>query len=51
MQTSKNIGMCTMNDSLIDFVKRDLVEPKEAYMKAVDKSGMKTALAQLGHNI
>jgi twitching motility protein PilT len=51
MQTSRNIGMCTMNDSLLDLVKRDLVEPKEAYMKAVDKTGIKTGLAQLGHQV
>ena len=37
MQTSKRIGMITMNDTLLDLVERKLVEPKEAYMRAVDK--------------
>ena len=40
MQTSRNIGMVTMNDSLFALVQKKLVEPKEAYVKAVDKSGL-----------
>ncbi len=40
MQTSKNVGMVTMNDSLFALVQKKLVEPKEAYLKAVDKSGL-----------
>ena len=40
MQTSKNVGMVTMNDSLFTLVQKKLVEPKEAYIKAVDKSGL-----------
>src|SRR5690606_26140605 len=31
MQTSKAKGMCTLNDSLLDLVKKGLVEPAEAY--------------------
>jgi twitching motility protein PilT len=40
MQTSKKAGMTTMNDSLFSLVKQGLVEPKEAWMKSVDKSGL-----------
>lgn len=40
MQTSKNAGMVTMNDSLFSLVQRKLVDPKEAWLKAVDKSGL-----------
>ncbi|MDB4943111.1 MAG: Twitching motility protein PilT [Labilithrix sp.] len=40
MQTSKNMGMVTMNDSLFSLVQKKLVEPKEAYIKAVDKAGL-----------
>jgi twitching motility protein PilT len=40
MQTSKNVGMVTMNDSLFALVQKKLVEPKEAYIKAVDKNGL-----------
>ena len=40
MQTSKGKGMVTMNDSLFKLVKAGVVEPKEAWMKAVDKNGL-----------
>ncbi|MBX3186090.1 MAG: type IV pilus twitching motility protein PilT [Labilithrix sp.] len=40
MQTSKQLGMVTMNDSLFALVQKKLVEPKEAWMKAVDKNGL-----------
>lgn len=40
IQTSKKQGMCLMNDSLLDLVKRKVVEPEEAYSKAVDKTGL-----------
>ncbi len=39
MQTSKRLGMTTLNDALIDLVDQKLVEPKEAYMKCVEKTG------------
>ena len=40
MQTSKGQGMVTMNDSLLALVQKKLVEPKEAWMKSVDKAGL-----------
>ena len=40
MQTSKRQGMTTMNDSLLAHVKDKKVEPKEAWMKATDKTGL-----------
>jgi twitching motility protein PilT len=39
MQTSRRLGMTTLNDALIAFVDSGEVEPKEAYMKAVEKMG------------
>ncbi len=48
MQTSKNQGMTTMTDSLIDLVKRKVVDPKEAYYKAVNKTEIKGLLQKLG---
>ena len=47
MQTSRKQGMVLMNESLTDLVKRKVVEPQEAYAKAVDKAGL---LAQLRKN-
>jgi twitching motility protein PilT len=40
LQTQKQLGMCTLNDSLLELVKRHQVKPKEAYIKAVDKQGL-----------
>jgi twitching motility protein PilT len=40
MQTGKRYGMCLMNDSFTDLVKRKIVEPQEAYAKALDKTGL-----------
>ncbi len=40
MQTSRKIGMITMNESLFQLVKDKKVEPKEAWMKSVDKQGL-----------
>jgi len=46
MQTSRKAGMSLMTDSLFDLVKRDIVTPEEAWVKASDK----TALAALFKN-
>jgi twitching motility protein PilT len=40
MQTGKKYGMCLMNESFSDLVKRKVVEPQEAYAKALDKPGL-----------
>jgi twitching motility protein PilT len=48
MQTSKAQGMITMNDALFALVQRNLVEPKEAYLKAVDKTGLVTMFKNAG---
>jgi twitching motility protein PilT len=47
MQSGKKLGMCLMNDSFLDLVKKNLVKPEDAYAKAVDKSGL---LAQFKRN-
>ncbi len=40
MQIGKSIGMVTMNDSILEFVKSGRVDPHEGYVKAVDKVGL-----------
>ncbi len=40
LQTSKAQGMALLNDSLLELVKQEVVDPKEAYLKAVDKPGL-----------
>jgi twitching motility protein PilT len=47
MQTSRKHGMVLMTESLLDLVKRRVVEPQEAWAKAVDKAGL---LAQFRKN-
>jgi len=48
MQTSKRLGMITMNDTLLGLVEEKLVEPKEAYMKSVDKASFLNSLKAKG---
>jgi twitching motility protein PilT len=44
MQTNRKAGMVTLNDALMELVDAKQVEPKEAYMKAVEKAGFAAAL-------
>lgn len=48
MQTSKNIGMRMMNDSLFDLVKAGKVEADEALSKSNEKGTLMTMLRQAG---
>jgi twitching motility protein PilT len=43
IQTGRKFGMCLMNDSLLDAVRKKVVEPQEAYAKAIDKAGLLSA--------
>jgi twitching motility protein PilT len=38
IQTNRGLGMMTLNDSLIDLVRRKLVDPKEASLLSVNKT-------------
>jgi twitching motility protein PilT len=40
LQTGKNLGMCTMNDSFLELVRQKKVAPEEAYDRAIDKAGL-----------
>jgi len=51
MQTGKGAGMQTMNDALFDLVKKKLVEPQEAYSKAVQKAELKQMLERGGFKL
>jgi twitching motility protein PilT len=48
MQTGKKYGMCQMNDNFIELVKQKVVEPQEAYAKAMDKAGLLSAFKKNG---
>jgi twitching motility protein PilT len=51
LQTSRRLGMVTMNDALIDLVDSKQVEAQEAYLKATDKVGILHMLKQRGKDI
>jgi len=48
MQTARGQGMATLNDSLLDLVKRKVVEPKEALSKAVARAELRQMLDRAG---
>jgi twitching motility protein PilT len=48
MQTGKKHGMCLMNESFGELVRRRIVEPQEAYAKAIDKPGLLGTLRKHG---
>jgi len=51
MQTGKGVGMQTLNDALFDLVKKKLVEPQEAYAKAIHKTELKQMLERGGFKL
>jgi twitching motility protein PilT len=51
MQTNRKVGMITLNDALIELVDGKQVEPREAYMKAVDKAGFTALLKARRHDV
>jgi twitching motility protein PilT len=51
IQTSKKLGMNTLNDALVELVEKKLVEPDEAYMKSVEKAGIAASLKAKGFKI
>ena len=48
MQSSRNVGMTTLGDSLLERVLDGHIEPREAYLKAINKTEIKTLLANAG---
>jgi twitching motility protein PilT len=51
LQTSRKLGMVTMNDALIELVDTGMVESEEAYLKATDKAGIIHMLKQRGKDV
>ena len=48
MQTSKRLGMVTLNDALLELVDGKLIEPAEGYTKSVDKTMFLAAIKSRG---
>ncbi len=51
MQTNRAQGMVTMNDGLLELVRKQIVEPREAYMKAPNKVDFRTLLLRAGFQV
>jgi twitching motility protein PilT len=51
MQVNKAAGMVSLNDALMELVTKKLVEPAEAYAKAVDKGGFDALLKRAGLSV
>ena len=50
MQTAKKEGMTLLNQELARLVKQEIVEPEEAWKKAVDKGDFQKVLESIGYS-
>ena len=48
IQIGKSLGMMTMNESILNYVKSGRVDPAEGYLKAIDKNGLLSAYESNG---
>ncbi|HEX8699809.1 MAG TPA: type IV pilus twitching motility protein PilT, partial [Myxococcaceae bacterium] len=51
MQTSRGQGMVTLNDALLDLVKRKVVDPSEALTKSVARTELRAMLERAGFKV
>ena len=51
IQTSKKLGMLTLNDALLELVEKKVIEPDEAYIRSVEKAGLAASLKAKGFKI
>ena len=51
IQTSKQLGMLTLNDALLDLVEKKEISPDEAYVKSVEKTGLAASLKAKGFKV
>jgi twitching motility protein PilT len=50
MQTNRKSGMVTLNDALLELVDSGQIEPKEAYLKSVEKTSLVASLKAKRHD-
>ena len=48
IQTSRKLGMNTLNDALLELVEKKVIDPDEAYMRSVEKAGLVASLKAKG---
>jgi len=51
IQTSKKLGMVTLNDALLELVEKKLIDPDEAYLRSVEKAGLVASLKAKGLSV
>jgi twitching motility protein PilT len=51
MQTSKKLGMVTLNDALLELVEKKMIEPDEAYVRSVEKTGLVASMKAKGFKV
>ncbi|HLQ59734.1 MAG TPA: type IV pilus twitching motility protein PilT [Gemmatimonadales bacterium] len=51
IQTSRKLGMNTLNDALLELVEKKVIEPDEAYMRSVEKAGLVASLKAKGFKV
>jgi twitching motility protein PilT len=51
IQTSKRLGMVPLNDALMHLIDTNQVEPKEAYIKSVEKTGLVQQMKNRGLDV
>ena len=51
IQTSKKLGMVTLNDALLELVERKQIDPDEAYLRSVEKAGLVASLKAKGFKV
>src|SRR6267378_484521 len=51
IQTSKKLGMLTLNDALLELVEKKLIDPDEAFVRSVEKAGLMASLKAKGFKV
>jgi twitching motility protein PilT len=51
IQTSKKLGMLTLNDALLELVEKKVIDPDEAFVRSVEKSGLVASLKAKGFKV
>jgi len=51
IQTSRKLGMITLNDALVELVEKKQIEPDEAYLRSVEKTTIVSSLKAKGYTV
>jgi twitching motility protein PilT len=51
IQTSRKLGMNTLNDALLELVEKKAIDPDEAFMRSVEKAGLVASLKAKGFKL